>query len=49
MAGIRGSDLIKLNVPCPVLEVQNYIAEILNRFDEKIELNQKINDNLVVH
>lgn len=45
-AGIRGSDLIKLNVPCPVLEVQNYIAEILNRFDEKIELNQKINWNL---
>lgn len=45
-AGIRGSDLIKLNVPCPVLEVQNYIAKILNRFDEKIELNQKINENL---
>lgn len=45
-AGIRGSDLIKLNVPCPALEEQNHIAEILNRFDEKIELNQKINENL---
>lgn len=45
-AGIRGSDLIKLNVPCPTLEEQNYIAEILNRFDDKIELNQKINENL---
>lgn len=45
-AGIRGSDLIRLNVPCPILEKQNYIAEILNRFDEKIELNQKINKNL---
>lgn len=45
-AGIRGSDLIRLNVPCPTLEEQNYIAEILNRFDEKIELNQKINENL---
>lgn len=45
-AGIRGSDLIRLNVPCPTLEEQNHIAEILNRFDDKIELNQRINKNL---
>ena len=45
-AGIRGSDLIRLNVPCPTLEEQKHIAEILNRFDDKIELNQKITENL---
>lgn len=46
-AGIRGSDLIKLSVPCPTIEKQNSIARILTEFDEKIELNQKINDSLI--
>ena len=45
-AGIRGSDLIKLKVPCPDVLTQNKIAEFLKRLDEKIELNTEINNNL---
>lgn len=45
-AGIRGSDLIKLQVPYPSLEEQNKIVKILEALDKKIELNNKINDNL---
>ena len=46
-AGIRGSDLIKLKVPCPDVETQNEIAEFLKKIDEKTELNREINNNLV--
>ena len=46
-AGIRGSDLIKLKVPCPDVQTQNKIAEFLKRIDEKIELNSAINNNLL--
>ena len=46
-AGIRGSDLIKLKVPCPDVLTQNKIAEFLKRLDEKIELNTEINNNLL--
>lgn len=45
-AGIRGSDLIKLSIPYPALSVQRKIAKILCALDKKIELNQKLNDNL---
>ena len=45
-AGIRGSDLIKLKVPCPDVLTQNKTAEFLKRLDEKIELNTEINNNL---
>lgn len=45
-AGVRGSDLIKLKVPCPDVKTQNKIAEFLKRIDEKIELNVEINNNL---
>ncbi|MBS7059455.1 MAG: restriction endonuclease subunit S [Faecalibacterium prausnitzii] len=45
-AGIRGSDLIRLYVPCPEIKNQNQIVGILDAIDSKIELNQKINDNL---
>ena len=45
-AGIRGSDLIKLKIPCPDLETQDRIAKALCIIDEKIELNTKINNNL---
>ena len=45
-AGIRGSDLIKLLVPCPCIEVQKKISAILRSLDDKIELNRKINENL---
>lgn len=46
-AGIRGSDLIKLSVPCPCLEEQKKISTVLCSIDDKIELNNKINENLI--
>lgn len=45
-AGIRGSDLVRLKVPCPDLETQDRIAAILSALDEKIAINREINDNL---
>lgn len=45
-AGIRGSDLIRLNIPLPSLDVQNRIVGLLDCIDRKIETNKKINDNL---
>ena len=45
-AGIRGSDLVRLKVPCPDLETQERIAAILSALDEKIAINRAINDNL---
>ena len=45
-AGIRGSDLSKLDVSVPSLQIQEKIADILCCFDDKIELNNKINENL---
>lgn len=45
-AGIRGSDLIKLWIPCPDIDIQNQVASILDAVDRKIELNRKVNDNL---
>lgn len=45
-AGIRGSDLIKLSIPCPGIDVQRRIAKILRSIDEKIENNEKISDHL---
>ena len=32
---------------CPTLETQKRIASILNRIDDKIEINRRINDNLL--
>ena len=46
-AGIRGSDLVRLKVPCPDLETQDRIAAILSALDEKIAINRAINDNLM--
>jgi type I restriction enzyme S subunit len=45
-AGIRGSDLIKLPVFLPTLSEQKSIAHILGTLDDKIELNQKMNQTL---
>jgi len=45
-AGIRGSDLAKLAVPCPPLPVQRSIACVLGALDDKIELNRKMNETL---
>lgn len=45
-AGIRGSDLIKLPVFLPSLSDQKAIAHILGTLDDKIELNQRMNQTL---
>ncbi|OZF50197.1 restriction endonuclease subunit S [Rhodococcus sp. 14-2470-1a] len=41
-AGIRGSDLKNLKVPCPPLTEQQSIAAILGQLDKKIELNASL-------
>lgn len=40
-AGIRGSDLQELQVICPPTEVQQKIVNIISRYDDLIENNQK--------
>jgi type I restriction enzyme, S subunit len=45
-AGIRGSDLIKLSVFIPPISAQDAIAHILGALDDKIEVNQKMNQTL---
>ena len=46
-AGIKASDLAKLAVDCPPLATQKRIAQVLCTFDDKIELNNRINENMV--
>jgi type I restriction enzyme S subunit len=45
-AGIRGSELKNLRFNLPDLPTQTAIAEILSSLDDKIELNNKINQEL---
>lgn len=45
-AGIKASDLEKLFVAVPPLEIQTKIAGILSKIDDKIEENKRINKNL---
>lgn len=45
-AGIRGTDLAKLEVPLPPLAEQRAIARILGSLDDKIDLNRRINTTL---
>jgi type I restriction enzyme S subunit len=45
-AGIRGSDLENLNIPCPSLDVQKKIAYFFNILDNKIQLNFETNQTL---
>ena len=44
--GLRQPELMKCEVCCPDIERQKRIASILSSIDEKIELNDKINENL---
>jgi type I restriction enzyme S subunit len=46
VAGITGTDLVKLEVPLPPLAEQRRIAAILGALDDKIELNRKMNRTL---
>ena len=43
---VSGSTMQKVPVKVPSLTIQKKIAEILSSLDDKIELNNKINDNL---
>lgn len=45
-AGIRASDLAKLEVPWPPLPEQRAIADILSTLDDKIDLNRRMNQTL---
>ncbi len=44
--GIRSAELKKVVIDLPPLTTQKGISNILRLFDDKIELNQRINDNL---
>lgn len=45
-AGIKGSDLVKIEIPLPSLDIQNKIATQLSEIDDKIAVNKKICENL---
>ena len=45
-AGIRGSDLVKLEISLPDISTQRIIANFLNKIDLAIEVNNAINKNL---
>lgn len=44
--GIKQAELRKVLIPLPSLEIQKKIAGVLGALDDKIELNNKINNNL---
>ncbi|WP_425637919.1 restriction endonuclease subunit S [Algoriphagus yeomjeoni] len=46
VAGITGSDLMKLRLEIPSLPEQKSIAHILGKLDDKIELNRQMNQTL---
>jgi type I restriction enzyme S subunit len=46
VAGITGTDLVRLQLPLPPLPEQRRIAAILGALDDKIELNRKMNRTL---
>ena len=41
------SDLRKVKIPIPTMEIQNKIVNILEKIDKKIQINNQINDNLL--
>ncbi|MCQ2496877.1 MAG: restriction endonuclease subunit S [Lachnospiraceae bacterium] len=45
-AGIKASDLAKLPVVVPPIDIQNRIADFISLIDTKIETNNQINRNL---
>jgi type I restriction enzyme S subunit len=46
VAGIRSSDLAKLQVPCPPLSVQMSTAKLLGALDDRIDLLKQTNQTL---
>ncbi len=47
VSGIKNSELRKIQISFPSFALQKKIASILSSLDDKIELNNKINDNLL--
>ncbi|MCG0191587.1 restriction endonuclease subunit S [Phocaeicola vulgatus] len=47
VTGIKQSELKEVLIDYPNYELQQKIASILSSFDSKIELNRRINDNLM--
>lgn len=47
VVGLRQPELMKCVVHCPALETQKKIATILSSIDEKISMNEQINENLL--
>lgn len=45
-AGIRGSDLAKLNIPAPSVDFQDDVVSILDAIDQKVEINHRSNQTL---
>ncbi|MFD5570438.1 restriction endonuclease subunit S [Streptomyces cadmiisoli] len=41
-AGIKGSDLKELEIPCPTLVDQQRVSSLLGALDDKIEVNERI-------
>jgi type I restriction enzyme S subunit len=46
VSGITGADLVTLPIPIPPLSVQQKIADALTAIDDKIDLNEKLNESL---
>jgi type I restriction enzyme S subunit len=46
VAGITGTDLVRLQIPLPSLSEQRAIAHILGTLDDKIDLNRRMNETL---
>ena len=44
--GLRQPELLKCKIQIPSLAIQQQIAKILSSFDDKIEVNRRINENL---
>lgn len=48
VAGITGSDLVRLVVPLPPVREQQSIAQVIGTLDDKIESNRRMNETLEV-
>ena len=46
MASLNQKILEQIDFPCPERSYQNKVVDILGKFDEKIKVNQRINENL---
>ncbi len=46
VTGIKQSEFRKIEIELPDINTQKAIADVLSSLDEKIKINQKINDNL---